>query len=65
MSPPLWLVMSELHQRRFRILAGAESARSLPHLAQAMVLADGAGMLTDPELALGRMRARLGVAGIE
>jgi hypothetical protein len=65
MSPPLWLVMSEGHQRRFRMLAVAESARSLPHLAQAMVLADGAGMLTDPELPLGRVRALLEVAGIE
>ena len=65
MSPPLWLVMSEGHQRRFRMSAGAESARPLRYLAQALVLSDCAGMLTDPELALGRVHALLEVAGIE
>ena len=60
MSPPLWLVMSEGHQRRFRMPAAAESARSLPNLAQA----DLAGMLTDPALDSLRVRALLEVAGI-
>jgi dihydrodipicolinate synthase/N-acetylneuraminate lyase len=53
------------HQRHFRMLDGAESARSVPHLAEAMVLADQARLLIDPELATRRMASLLAVAGIE
>jgi hypothetical protein len=34
------------------------------HLVQAFVLADRAGLLTDPELAVARMRAFLTVNGV-
>jgi dihydrodipicolinate synthase/N-acetylneuraminate lyase len=72
-GPPTWqyktgvvfLAWLNGYQRHFRMLAGAESARSIPHLAEAMVLADRAGLLVDPELATGRMAALLAVAGIE
>jgi len=43
------------HQKRFRMLAGAESGRSAVHLAEVFRLADGAGLLADPEGAVERM----------
>lgn len=52
------------HQSHFRMVAGQESARSVVHLAELFVLADKAGLLRDPELAVERMRRVLAVAGI-
>jgi hypothetical protein len=52
------------HQDHFRMVGGMESARSIPHLAEAFVLADQAGLLPDRELAAARMRALLTVAGV-
>ena len=53
------------HQRHFRMVGGMESARSVVHLAEILVLADRARVLSDPELAAARMRKVLAVAGIE
>ena len=47
------------HQNHFRMVAGFESARSVDHLAELFVLADRAGLLRYPELALERMNAYL------
>ena len=52
------------HQPHFRMVGGAEGARSLIHLAEAFVLADQAGLLPDPELAVARMQRLLAVAGV-
>ncbi|GII80484.1 hypothetical protein Sru01_54660 [Sphaerisporangium rufum] len=52
------------HQDAFCMVAGAQSARSLPHLAEVFRLADRAGLLPDPELAESRMRALLATHGI-
>jgi hypothetical protein len=52
------------HQSHFRMVAGAESARSVPHLAELYRLADDAGLLMDADLAEERMRRLLLVAGI-
>ncbi|MEO8621866.1 MAG: DUF993 family protein, partial [bacterium] len=52
------------HQSHFRMLGGAESARSVLHLAELIRLADAAGMLVDPELAASRARGVFAVAGI-
>jgi hypothetical protein len=52
------------HQSHFRMVGGAESARTVVHLAELMRLADAAGLLADPELAADRMRRVLAVAGI-
>jgi len=52
------------HQSHFRMVAGQESARSILHLVGLFVLADKAGLLRDPELAIERMRRVLVVAGI-
>jgi hypothetical protein len=52
------------HQSHFRMLGGFESARSLPHLAGIFMLADHAGLLRDPDLAVARMRPVLATAGV-
>ena len=53
------------HQAHFRMLGGAESWRSAPHLAELFRLADRAGLLCDPERAAERMRRVLALAGVE
>jgi hypothetical protein len=53
------------HQDHFRMVGGAESARSIVHLAELLRLADRAGVLRDPDLALARARLLLRVCGIE
>jgi Protein of unknown function (DUF993) len=53
------------HQDHFRMVSGLESGRSLLHLCQTLVLADRAGAIRDPHLAIGRMRQFLAVNGIE
>ncbi len=53
------------HQRHFRMVGGQESARSILHLAHLFILADQAGVLRDPDLAVTRMRRVLALAGIE
>jgi predicted dehydrogenase len=53
------------HQSHFRMLAGAESWRSVPHLAEVFRLADAAGLLVDPDGAVVRMRRVLALAGLE
>ncbi len=53
------------HQTHFRMIGGAESSRSLPHLAGLFRLADCAGLLLDPERAADRMRRTLALAGVE
>ena len=52
------------HQDHFRMLGGAESARSIPHLAELIRLANAAGLITDPERACARARGVFAVAGI-
>jgi hypothetical protein len=52
------------HQDHFLMVGGQQGARSLPHLAKAFVLADRAGLFTDPDLAAHRMRQLLSVAGL-
>ena len=52
------------HQAHFRMVGGLESARPVPHLVRLFELADAAGLLPDPELAVARMRAWLTVQGV-
>ncbi|MFC3996321.1 dihydrodipicolinate synthase family protein [Nocardiopsis sediminis] len=52
------------HQPGFTMVGGLQSARDLPHLAEAFRLADAAGVLTDPATAVARMRLLLDVAGV-
>jgi hypothetical protein len=51
-------------QSHFHMVRGMESARSIVHLCELFVLADQAGVLLDPELAIQRMRNFLLLAGI-
>jgi len=52
------------HQSHFRMVRGAESARSIIHLAELFRLTDRAGLLENPELAVNRMGHILALAGI-
>jgi Protein of unknown function (DUF993) len=51
-------------QDGFVMVGGAQSARSLPHLAEVFRLADQAGLLPDPELAARRMSVLVAQYGI-
>ncbi|MCD8510757.1 MAG: dihydrodipicolinate synthase family protein [Bacillus sp. (in: Bacteria)] len=53
------------HQSHFRMIAGAESHRSIIHLSDLFVMADEAGLLMEPELAAKRMQRVLALSGIE
>ena len=53
------------HQKHFTMVGGQESARSLLHLAELFRLADAAGLLADPDLAVRRMASVLHTHGIE
>jgi hypothetical protein len=52
------------HQSHFRMIGGAEGARSIPHLAEIFTLADHAGLWVDPEMAVQRMKRVLALGGI-
>lgn len=52
------------HQDHFRMLGGAESARSVVHLAELVRLADAAGLFADPDDVARRLRPILDAAGI-
>ena len=53
------------HQSHFSMAGGLQSARDVTHYARVFELADACGALTDPELAVPRMRTFLQVnAGI-
>src|SRR5690606_40024169 len=52
-------------QDHFRMVAGLESARSVVHLSELVMLADAAGVLRDPDLAIERMRLVLRLSGID
>jgi len=53
------------HQSHFRMVGAQEGARSIVHLADLFILADRAGLLRDPDLAVFRMRHVLALAGVE
>jgi len=52
------------HQRHFAMVGGQQSARSARHLAELFRLADRAGLLRDPDLAVARMAAVMASYGI-
>jgi hypothetical protein len=53
------------HQDHFTMVGGQESTRSTLHLAELFRLADQAGLLANPELAMRRMKAVLALRGLE
>lgn len=52
------------HQDHFTMVGGMQSARGILHYADVFRLADQAGLLADPELAVRRMKSLCAVAGI-
>ena len=52
------------HQDHFTMVGGQQSARGVVHLAELLRLADAAGLLRDPDLAVARMRTLLALHGI-
>lgn len=53
------------HQPGFAMIGGLQAGRSIPHLVQTFRLADRAGLLLDPELAVRRMQTLLAVHGLD
>jgi len=53
------------YQPGFTMVGGLQTGRSLPHLADTFRLADQAGVLTNPELAVDRFRQLLKVGGVD
>ena len=51
------------HQDHFTMVGGQQSTRSLPHFAELFRLADAAGLLEQPELAVRRMKTLLALHG--
>jgi hypothetical protein len=52
------------HQTHFRMVGGQESGRSVVHLSELFRLADRAGLLREPDLAVERMQRVLALAGV-
>ncbi|MEI9415347.1 dihydrodipicolinate synthase family protein [Mesorhizobium sp. Cs1321R2N1] len=52
------------HQDHFAMVGGMQSARGIRHYADVFRLADQAGLLADPEMAIARMKSLCAVAGV-
>ncbi|MBX6375390.1 MAG: dihydrodipicolinate synthase family protein [Acetobacteraceae bacterium] len=52
------------HQDHFVMVGGQQSARSIQHFSELFRLADAAGLLRDPEMAVARMRTLLALHGV-
>jgi hypothetical protein len=53
------------HQDHFVMVGGQQSTRSLPHFAELFRLADAAGLIEKPDLAISRMKTLLALHGVE
>jgi hypothetical protein len=53
------------HQDHFVMVGGQQSTRSLPHLAELFRLADSAGLIEQPGLAVRRMKTLLALHGVD
>ncbi len=53
------------HQNHFVMVGGQQSTRSLPHLCELFRLADAAGLIERPDMAIHRMKTLLALHGIE
>ena len=52
------------HQEHFVMLGGAQAMRPLPYFTECFRMADAAGLLADPEMAVARMKRLLGLYGV-
>jgi hypothetical protein len=53
------------HQSHFTMVGGQQSTRSMLHFAEAFRLADAAGLVEQPDLAVRRMKTLLALHGVE
>jgi len=53
------------HQDHFVMVGGQQSTRSLPHFAELFRLADAAGLIEKPDLAVARMKTLLSLHGVD
>jgi hypothetical protein len=53
------------HQDHFVMVGGQQSTRSLPHFAELFRLADAAGLIEKPDLAISRMKTLLALHGVD
>ncbi|MCX7891345.1 MAG: dihydrodipicolinate synthase family protein [Burkholderiales bacterium] len=53
------------HQEHFVMVGGQQSARGILHFAEIFRLADAAGLIRDPELAVARMKHLLAIHGLQ
>jgi hypothetical protein len=53
------------HQDHFVMVGGQQSTRSLPHFAELFRLADAAGLIEQPDLAVARMKTLLALHGVD
>jgi hypothetical protein len=53
------------HQSHFTMVGGQQSTRSLPHFAELFRLADAAGLIEQPDVAVRRMNTLLALHGID
>ena len=53
------------HQGHFTMVGGQQSTRSLPHFADLFRLADAAGLIEQPDLAVRRMKTLLALYGVD
>ncbi|HEX6719921.1 MAG TPA: dihydrodipicolinate synthase family protein [Burkholderiaceae bacterium] len=53
------------HQDHFIMVGGQQSTRSLPHFAELFRLADAAGLIEQPDLAVRRMKSMLALHGVD
>lgn len=60
----VFLAYLRRHQDHFRMLGGAESARSIGHLGDLVRLADAAGLFDDPDDVARRLKPVLAAAGV-
>jgi hypothetical protein len=52
------------HQDHFVMVGGQQSTRSIQHFSELFRLADKAGLLRDPDMAVARMRSLLALHGV-
>ena len=61
----VFMAGSNGHQDHFVMVGGQQSTRSLPHFAELFRLADAAGLIEQPELAVKRMKTLLSLHGVD
>jgi len=64
-TPWVFLAYFDGHQSHMVMLAGHQAMRSLPYFVDTFRMADAAGLLRDPDLAVQRMKRLLAFYGVD